>query len=367
MIKKVVLFILSAIICMPSNAQSLQVNKESWGKTEAGEEVMHFTLSNKDGLTIKIMSLGCIITSIQMPDKNGDVSEITLGFNDLDSYLQGHPAFGAVMGRVTNRIKNARFTLDGHIYEVDKNMGEHHIHGASSGFNHVVWEGAEFSHEDEVGVEFMHTSPDGEAGYPGTVNAKVRYSLNNANELRIIYAATSDKPTIINMTNHAYFNLNGAQSSIDDHMVQVNAQYYTDADETAMPNGQILSVSGTPLNLLQPTRIGDRLDQVGNGFDHNYVIDKELGTLGLAAVVTEPGSGRKMEVLTTQPGVQLYTANWGDRVQNGRDGMSYKAHYGLCLETQHFPAAANYPHFPSTVLRPDEEYEEQVIFRFSVE
>ncbi|NND08201.1 MAG: galactose mutarotase [Saprospiraceae bacterium] len=349
------------------DAQDLKVEKEKWGETEDGRDVYLFTLENSQKLQVQIMSLGGVITSIKMPDRNGTRDEITLGFDDLASYLKGHPKFGSIMGRVTNRTKNASFVLDGKKYQLEKNAGLHHMHGGSQSFDKRVWQAQSFKDADQVGVDLLFLSPDGDGGFPGNVEARVRYTLNNRNELGIKYMATTDAPTHVNMTNHAYFNLSGAKENIYNHQITIHADYYTDADDTAMPNGQILQVEGTPLDLREPTKIGERIGKVGSGFDHNYVINKEPDVLSKAAEVFHPESGRMMKVFTTQPGVQFYSANWKDRAYIGKGGAKYGHHYGIALETQHFPASANYPHFPSTVLRPGEKYEETVVFEFSVE
>ncbi len=350
----------------PMSGQDLTIRKEKWGETTTGEEVYLFTMRNRQRLQVQIMTLGGIITSIKMPDKHGVIEEITLGFDDLDPYLRGHPKFGAVMGRVTNRIKNARFTLDGEVYELEKNAGEHHIHGGTNSFDKMLWQAHMFGDGGTVGINLTLHSASGDGGFPGMVDAHVQYTLNNKNQLTIRYKATTDKPTHVNMTNHAYFNLNGGKRDIYDHQIQINAEYYTEADDSAMPTGQILSVEDSPLDLRNLTRIGDRIDKLGPGFDHNYVIRKEPGLLGAAAAVTDPESGRKMEVFTTQPGVQFYSANWLQGKYVGKGGVAYQNHFGIALETQHFPASANYTHFPSTVLRPGEEYEEKTMFVFSL-
>ena len=288
-------------IAFSMEAQDLVIKKEKWGETEDGKDVYLFTMKHKHQLSVQVMSLGGIITSIEMPGKTGNREELTLGFDDLSSYLKGHPKFGSVMGRVTNRIKNANFKLDGKVYQLEKNAGQHHIHGGSQSFDKQVWQGESFSDRDQVGVDFTLLSPDGDGGFPGNVVAKVKYVLNTESELAIHYMATTDAPTHVNMTNHAYFNLSGAKENIYNHEISIYADFYTDADSSAMPTGQILEVANTPLDLRTPTKIGERIHELSNGFDHNYVLNKEPHALSLAAEVFHPGSGRRLKVYTTQP------------------------------------------------------------------
>jgi aldose 1-epimerase len=284
------------------------------------------------------------------------------------SYIKRNPLFGAVVGRYANRIAGARFMLDGTEYRITANAGKNHIHGGGGKrFDKVLWKGSPYRNGNEVGVRLTHFSPDGEEGFPGNLHCTVTYTLTDSDELRIDYTATTDKPTVINLTNHSYFNLAGAGSGdILDHELTIAAPWYTPAGEGLIPTGEIRSVEATPLDFTEPRRIGDRIDELTEtrGYDHNYVLDGSYGSSVLAARVREPISGRIMEVYTTEPGVQLYTANGMNNVR-GKAGKIYGSHHSFCLETQHFPDSPNKAHFPSTVLRPGERFESATIFRFS--
>jgi aldose 1-epimerase len=304
-----------------------------------------------------------------MPDRKGNLADIVLGFGDLDSYLKRNPLFGAVVGRYANRIANAKFTLDGVEYRLTANAGKNHIHGGGKKrFDKVVWKGRPFRNKEGVGVQFTHLSNDGEEGFPGNLDCTVTYTLTDKNELKINYMATTDKPTIINLTNHSYFNLAGAgNGDVRGHEIMINADRYTPAGEGLIPTGEISSVKNTPLDFTGPRTIGSRIDKLTDtrGYDHNYVLNKSKdGSLDLASRVYEPDSGRIMEVYTTEPGMQFYTAN-GMRNIKAKNGKVYQRHYGFCLETQHYPDSPNKPNFPSVVLRPGRRYNTTTIFKFS--
>jgi aldose 1-epimerase len=306
--------------------------------------------------------------SLELPDREGKLADISLGFDDLESYVKRNPLFGAPVGRYTNRIGNASFTLDGVEYKLTANAGKNHIHGGrTKRFDKVMWKGREFRTDGQVGVRFSYRSSDGDEGFPGNLDCSITYSLTNENELHIVYEATTDKPTIVNVTNHSYFNLAGAgNGDVLGHEMMINARQYTVADRELIPTGEIRSVKGTALDFTEPKTIGSRIEQLTEtqGYDHNYVLNDSAGALRLAARVYEPKSGRVMEVFTTEPGMQLYTAH-GMRGVKGKGGKVYNRHYGFCLETQHYPDSPNKPNFPSVVLRPGEKYFSTTVFKFS--
>jgi aldose 1-epimerase len=291
------------------------------------------------------------------------------GFDNLEQYAKGHPGFGATIGRFGNRIARARFTLDGREYTLAANNGRNHLHGGLKGFDKVVWDARSLPATDhEAAVQFRYLSKDGEEGYPGNLSVTVTYTLTDDNALRIDYEATTDKATPVNLTNHSYFNLAG-EGDVLDHEVMIAADRYTPVDDELIPTGEITSVKGTPLDFTRPMQIGARIEQLKpkpGGYDHNYVLNRDGKALALAARATEPKSGRGMEVLTTEPGMQLYTGNFLDGKYTGVGGVAYGRHSGLCLETQHFPDSVNRPNFPSTILRPDETFESTTVFKFFV-
>ncbi len=351
-----------------TNAGKATVEVESFGKTPQGQDVALYRLQNAAGLRATVMEYGAILISLEAPDREGKSADIVLGFDKLDSYINRNPLFGATVGRYANRIANAGFTLDGVQYKLTANSGRNHIHGGKLGaFDKVVWKGSAFHNDEGAGVRLGHLSKDGEDGFPGNLNCTVTYTVTNKNELNIDYKATTDKATVVNMTNHSYFNLAGAgNGDVLKHVIMINADRYTAADQRLIPTGEIASVKDTALDFTQPKAIGARIEQLTEtrGYDHNYVLNKANGRLCAAAQVYEPAGGRVMDVYTTEPGMQFYTAN-GMRGIRGKDGKVYDRHYGFCLETQHYPDSPNKPQFPSTVLRPGETYETVTIFRFS--
>jgi aldose 1-epimerase len=323
-------------------------------------------LTNAHGLEVQAMTYGATLTSVRVPDRHAKFANVTLYLDSFADYHRGHPLFGSVVGRYANRIAGAKFSLDGHEYPLVPNAKPHHIHGGKQGFQSVVWEARPVP--GATAVELTHVSPDGHEGYPGTLQAKVVYQLTNDNELRMEYTAQTDRPTLVNLTNHAYWNLAGAGSGdVLQHVLTLNADRYLPADELKIPTGELRSVAGTVMDFRTPQTIGARIEQVeGQNYDHCYVLNRQPGqALTLAARVVEPKSGRVMEVSTTQPGVQLYTAkHLSNRLHAG--GVPYAPYHGLCLETQHYPDSPHQPHFPSTVVRPGEKYQEVTIHRFSV-
>lgn len=334
----------------------------------AGEEIHLFSLGNDQGMSVEIINYGGIITSIRVPDRKGNLADVVLGHDSLEGYLNRSRYFGALIGRYANRIARGKFDLHGVEYQLAINNGRNHLHGGVKGFDKVVWVATEVSD----GVRLKYLSKDGEENYPGNLKVAVTYSISDANELHIDYVAASDRDTIINLTNHSYFNLAG-DGTILDHELQVNADQFTKVDETLIPIGGIAEVKGTPMDFTSATRIGARIKddyeqlRMAGGYDHNFVLRGESGSLRTAARVYERTSGRAMEVLTTQPGMQFYSGNFLDGSIIGKRGRAYTKHSGCCFETQHFPDSPNHPSFPSTVLRSGADYRHRTVFKFSVE
>jgi len=355
-------------------SSKMSITKTPFGTTKEGEAVDVFTLRNANGLTAKVLTYGAIIYSFEAPDQSGRFANVTANCESLIDYQQRSPCFGALIGRYANRIAGAKFTLDGQEISLPKNAGANHIHGGVRGFNNRVWTAQEVRREDAVGLKLTYASKDGEEGYPGTLNCTVLYELNNRNEWKMEYSAQTDKPTVVNLSNHAYWNLAGTQSgTVLDHILTLNAETYLAADDSLIPTGSILSVEGTPLDFRTPHAIGERMDRItdkqfGGGYDHCFVLNhQKLGDLTFCAKVKDPKSGRTMELLTTEPGVQLFTANFASGAFTGPNGYRYPKHLGLCLETQHFPDSPNHAGFPSTILRPGQNYHAVTIHRFGVE
>ncbi len=352
----------------------LSHHEESFGTTKDRAEVSLYTLTNSNGLEISITNYGGIVTRLLIPDRTGEPADVVLGYDALEAYLLDSPYFGSLIGRYGNRIGGARFTLDGVEYSLAANNGENHLHGGLRGFDKVVWSGEPYSTADEVGVRLRYVSEDGEEGYPGRLSVAVTYALTDANELRIEYAAETDKATIVNLTHHGYFNLAGhASGDVLGHELMLNARRFTPIDAGLIPTGELKDVAGTPMDFLAPTTVGARIDQddeqlrFAGGYDHNFALDDYDGSLRLAARVREPLSGRVMEVYTTEPGIQFYSGNFLDGSNIGKGDVAYEHRTGFCLETQHFPDSPNKPHFPSTVLRPGDTYKSTTIYRFSAE
>jgi aldose 1-epimerase len=345
-----------------------KLEQQDWGKMPDGTVVKLFTLSNAKGMTAKIMTYGATLTELRVPDRNGKAGNVVLGFDNLDRYLKRHPFLGATTGRVANRIGKARFTLDGKEYTLAANNGRNHLHGGNKGFDKVVWQAKPLPATDrEVAVQFTYLSQDGEEGYPGNLSVTVIYALTEDNELKIDYVATTDKATPVNLTNHSYFNLAGS-GDILGHELMVNADRYTPVDDELIPTGEIASAKGTPLDFAKPAEIGERIAQLKpkpGGYDHNYVLNSDGKSLALAAQAYEAKTGRMVTVLTTEPGIQIYTGNFLDGNHTGHGGVVYHQHSGVCLETQHFPDAVHHPNFPSTILRPEQPYKSTTVFKFT--
>ncbi len=349
-------------------AQIGYVTMEPFGTTDDGKSVEIYELINANGLRAKVMTYGAILTEMWVPDRLGQSADVVLGFKDFKSYEKGHPYFGATTGRYANRIAKGQFEIDGKKYQMPVNNGPNSLHGGIKGFDKVIWKAKEGRNVNGPSVKFEYTSPDGEEGYPGTLTVVVTYTLTNDDELQIDYHAKTDKATVINLTNHSYWNLAGEGSgSILDHGLQILATQFTEVDETSIPTGKLVSVDGTSMDFLSPNIIGKRIADApnGNGYDHNFVLRKtDANSLDSAAILADPKTGRSMMVLTTEPGVQLYTANYLDGTLTGKSGKPYVKHGAVCLETQHYPDSPNQPSFPTTVLRPEETYTSTTIYRF---
>lgn len=356
-----------------AGAQGKTVMTE-WGQTDEGTPVHLYTLTNARGASASIATWGATVVSLTVPDRTGQPGDVLLGFDTLPPYLQPHPYFGSIVGRYGNRIGGAQFTLDGQTYTLAKNNGENSLHGGLRGFDKHVWKAREVPSADGQALELVHVSPDGDEGFPGTLTATVVYTWTDDNALRIDYTATTDTPTVVNLTNHAYFNLSaGASPTILDHQLQLAADRFTPVDEGLIPTGELRPVADTPFDFRTARRIGEAIDaddeqiRFGGGYDHNFVVNGEAGTLRRAAFVVDPASGRTMEVRTTEPGVQFYTGNFLDGTITGKGGRTYVRRSGFCLETQHFPDSPNKPDFPSVVLRPGETYRTTTVYRFGTE
>lgn len=353
--------------------KEMKVIKTDFGSLQDGTPVDLYTLTNENGVEVKITNYGAILTSVLVPDKQGNIEDVVLGFNSLQEYLQeGVPYFGAIVGRYGNRIAEGAFMLDGETYNLAVNNGPNHLHGGLVGFDKVLWQAEKVETADAVGVKVHYLSKDMEEGYPGNLSVDVIYTLNNANELAIKYSATTDKKTIVNLTNHSYFNLTGnMKRDILEHKVMINADKFVPVDSTLIPTGELQQVEGTPFDFTQPKAVGKRIEAVdqqlayGLGYDHCWVLNGEEGKMKLAASVYEPNSGRYMEVRTTEPGIQFYSGNFLDGSLSGK-GVSYDHRYGLCLETEHYPDSPNQPQFPSVVLEPGDTYQTKTVYTFAV-
>lgn len=347
-------------------AQSV-VTQAEFGRLPDGTTIDVYELRNRNGLRARIITYGALLTEMHVPDRAGQWGDVTLGFDQLSDYLAGHPYFGATIGRYANRIAQGKFTLDGRTYTLATNDGPNHLHGGDRGFDKVVWRAEVLSGAPGAAVRFTYTSPDGEEGYPGTLQAAVTYTLTEDNELRLDYTATTDRPTVVNLTNHAYWNLAGA-GSILDHLLLIAADHYTPVDDTLIPTGTIEPVDGTMMDFTRSLPIGSRIGELTNdprGYDHNYVLNSGGGSLAFAARVEEPRTGRVLEIFTTEPGIQFYSGNFLDGTLTGKGGVVYHQYHGFCLETQHFPDSPNRPNFPSVVLRPGQTYTQTTVHRFS--
>ena len=367
-------FILMAITTtgQPASAKP-RIKQSPFGKTADGQEVSLYTLTNAHGAEVSIITYGARVQSIKVPDRHGKLGDVVLGYDNLDGYLKDTAYFGAIAGRYANRIAHGEFKLDGVTYHLPLNDGPNSLHGGFKGFDKRIWTAKDVSTPQEEALELTYLSKDGEEGYPGNLTARVVYTLTPTNELRIEYWATTDKDTIVNLTNHSYFNLDGeGNGDILGEILMINADHFTPIDPTFIPTGEIRSVAGTPFDFRKPTAIGARINEdnqqlkFAKGYDDNFVLNRG-GKKGLvlAARVYDKTSGRELEVLTTQPGLQFYSGNFLDGTIHGKGGVAYGHRFGFCLETQHFPDSPNHPNFPSAVLKAGGHYHELTVFKFS--
>ena len=345
------------------------VTKSAFGKLSDGTAIEAYTLQNANGALAKVITYGATLAELEVPDRRGKLGDVVLGFDNLDGYVGEHPYFGATVGRYANRIAKGKFTLDGKEYNLAINNGPNSLHGGKIGFSRRVWKAEIVANGAEPSVKFTYVSKDGEENYPGTLTASVTYTLTKDNALKLTYNATTDKDTILNITNHSYFNLSGGSGTILNYLLQINAANFTPVDSTLIPTGEIKSVEGTPLDFRKPTAIGARIADIKDigGYDHNYVLDGPSGKLREVARVVDPASGRVMEVSTTEPGVQFYSSIGLNGSITGKNGIAYPKYAALCLETQHYPDSPNRPNFPSTELKPGQKFHSETVYKFSTE
>jgi aldose 1-epimerase len=350
------------------NPAKAKVDKTMFGKLDDGTPVEIFTLTNSHGSVAKVITYGATLTELWVPDRAGKTADVVLGFDQLQGYLENKPWFGATVGRVANRIAKGKFTLDGKEYSLEINDPPNSLHSGKHDLSHVVWKGEAIKELRGAAVRFSYNSLDGDEGFPGNLSVSVTYTLTDANQLKLNYRATTDKDTPVNLTNHSYFNLSGAKDILA-HVLYLNADRYTPVDSTLIPTGEIASVKDTPLDFTQPIAIGARIADIKGstmGYDHNFVVNGEMGKLRIAARVSDPESGREMEVWTSEPGIQFYSGNHLDGSLTGKRGVVYNPRSGLALETQHFPDSVNQPSFPSVILHPGSVYQTETIYKFSV-
>ncbi|MBN2610951.1 MAG: galactose mutarotase [Bacteroidales bacterium] len=342
----------------------MKIHVKAFGKLSDGRQADIIVIENDNKSICKLTNYGGIVTSWTVPDKHGNMVDIVLGWDNIEKYIEDSSYLGAIIGRYGNRIANALFSLDGKEYKLAANQAPNHLHGGNIGFNKVLWDYSLIDQPNEKGVIFRYLSRDMEEGYPGNLNVEVTYRLTNHNELIIDYKAATDKKTHVNLTNHAYFNLNGCADDVLKHVLKIYADHYTPSDKTLIPTGEIAPVKGTNLDFSEKKAIGERIKKMDiGGYDHNFVLNKQPGAFELIAEVYEPRTGLKMDVFTTEPGVQLYTAIHFDGSMTGKGSVKYKQYYGYCLETQHFPDSPNKPHFPSTIVNPWETYSQKTVYK----
>ena len=367
--------LMTTLATSDATAKPGSTKKSPFGKTSDGEAVDLYTLTNKNGVEAAITTYGGSLASLKVPDRSGRLGDVVLGFDSVDGYVNNTSYIGALIGRYGNRIGHAEFKLAGKTYTLAKNNGENTLHGGIKGFNKAVWKAKEIPAKDGQALELTYLSKDGEEGFPGNLHIRVIYTLTDSNALKIEYSATTDKETVLNLTNHSYFNLAGPGSGdILGHVMMINADKITPVDSGLIPTGELRDVAGTPFDFRKPTAIGARINaddeqiKLGGGYDHNFVLNRKPGDpISLAAGVTEPTTGRVMEVWTTEPGVQFYTGNFLDGSLKGKGGINYTKRSAFCLETQHFPDSPNKPKFPSTELKPGQRYHTTTIYKFSME
>jgi len=350
----------------------MDVKKQAWGKTADGKQIDLYVLTNDKGFEVKVTNFGAAVVSIMAPDRQGKMADVILGYDSAAGYQNDTAYLGTAIGRYGNRIGGAQFSLDDKVYKLAKNDGANSLHGGAKGFNKVLWTAEEVRDKDGVGVRLRYLSKDGEEGYPGNLSATITYTVTNANELKMHYQATTDKPTVANLTNHAYFNLLGdAAGDILGHELMINADKYLPVDKGLIPTGELRSVKGTPLDFTKPTAVGARINDkdeqmvLGGGYDHCWVLNKKGLEMSLAARMYEPKTGRVMEVTTTEPAIQFYTGNFLNGTIKGKKGTVYQKRMAFCLETEHYPDSPNKPSFPTTVVKPGETYSTTTVYKFS--
>jgi aldose 1-epimerase len=358
--------------CSSLDKAGNQISRQPFGQTKDGTPVDLYTLRNSKGAEARISNYGGLVISLKVPDRNGKLGDVTLGYDNLNGYLKETPYFGALIGRYGNRIAKGKFVLDGKEYELAVNNGSNALHGGLRGFDKVVWEPKILASAEGPALELKYLSKDGEEGYPGNLSVTAVYTLTEDNALKLEFTATTDKDTVVNLTHHSYFNLSG-KGDILGHVVMIPADYFTPVDDTLIPTGKLEPVQGTPFDFRKPTAIGARINQeneqlkFGGGYDHNWVINKPLGQYGLMARVTEPTTGRIMEVFSTEPGLQFYSGNFLDGTLTGKGGWVYQHRNGFCMEPQHYPDSPNKPQFPTVVLKPGQVYKNTIVYRFSAQ
>jgi aldose 1-epimerase len=344
----------------------MEIKKEFFGRTNENKVIYLYTLINDNRMVIKVTNYGGIVTELWAPDRNGVLDDVVLGYDNLTDYQVNKPYFGCIVGRCANRIANSRFNIDDNEYKLSANIGKNHLHGGLIGFNKVVWDSEPDSNEESVKIKLKYFSRDKEEGYPGNLLTNVAYSLNNQNEFQILYEATTDKATPINLTHHSYFNLSGVSSlDILDHEVMINADQYTSTDGDSIPTGKLTNLRNSSFDFTTSRRIGDKINQIEGGYDHNFVLNKGAEKYSLAARAIDPLSGRMMEVLTTEPGLQFYTGNYLNGKEKGKKGISYNKHHGFCLEAQQYPDSPNQPNFPSSIIQPGSVYNQKTVYKFN--
>nr|NQU89496.1 galactose mutarotase [Bacteroidota bacterium] len=349
------------------SVEKMNIKKQIYGDLN-GKGVYQFTMTNQHGMTVKIINYGGIVTHLFVPDDEGELTDVVLGYDSLQQYLDDTPYFGAIVGRYGNRIAKGKFSLDGNEYQLAANNGPNHLHGGIRGFDKVVWDADDFIRPDEAGVILTYISKDGEEGYPGNLDCRVTYTLTNDNELKIAYEAITDKPTVVNLTHHSYFNLKGqGEGDILNHQLQIMANRYVPVDQSLIPTGELREVKQSAMDFTTPHSIGSRIEKVEGGYDHTYVLNGYNGNMRLVARVTSPDTKMVMEVYTDLPGIQFYTGNFLDGSLTGKAGKIYHKHNGFCLETHHYPDTPNQPGFPPVVLRPGEKYETSTVYKFLTE
>jgi aldose 1-epimerase len=365
-----------AMVCLlgcasASGAGEGTITSAPFGTTPDGTKVDIFTLKNASGMEARICNYGGLVVSLKTPDRNGHFDDVVLGYDDLDNYIKRNPFFGALVGRFANRIAKAKFTLDGKTYTLAANhKGINSLHGGLKGFDKQIWKAQTSVHNGEPSLELTYFSKDGEEGYPGNLNVKATYTVTKDNALRLDYTATTDEDTVVNFSHHSYFNL-ATNGGVLNHEVMINADKFTPVDSTLIPTGELRPVAGTPFDFRTPHKIGERINdadeqlKIAGGYDHNWVINKHAGELAVCARVTEPTSGRVMEVLSTEPGLQFYSGNFLDGTITGKGGKVYHGRAAFCMEPQHFPDSPNQPNFPSTVLKPGQVFHSTIEYRFS--